>query len=97
MAATEPLPPALLAKQLPQRRTVIDSNLDIDFFRPAPAEPRLKPGRIAHSRKNTGAGDIRTWSCSGSATPSPPNWSTPLAKSDGVDAPSRRHRSVPRW
>ena len=41
MAATEPLPPALLAKQLPHRRTVIDSNLDIDFFRPAPAEPRL--------------------------------------------------------
>jgi glycine/D-amino acid oxidase-like deaminating enzyme len=41
MAATEPLPPALLTKQLPHRRTVIDSNLDIDFFRPAPAEPRL--------------------------------------------------------
>ena len=41
MAATEPLPPELLAKQLPHRRTVIDSNLDIDFFRPAPAEPRL--------------------------------------------------------
>jgi glycine/D-amino acid oxidase-like deaminating enzyme len=41
MAATEPLPPALLEKQLPQRRTVIDSNLDIDFFRPAPDSPRL--------------------------------------------------------
>jgi glycine/D-amino acid oxidase-like deaminating enzyme len=41
MAATELLPPALLQKQLPHRRTVIDSNLDIDFFRPAPAEPRL--------------------------------------------------------
>jgi len=41
MAATEPLPPALLAKQLPHRRTVIDSNLDIDFFRPAPDSPRL--------------------------------------------------------
>ena len=41
MAATERLPPELLAKQLPHRRTVIDSNLDIDFFRPAPAEPRL--------------------------------------------------------
>ena len=41
MAAAEPLPPTLLAKQLPHRRTVIDSNLDIDFFRPAPAEPRL--------------------------------------------------------
>ncbi len=41
MAATEPLPPDLLAKQLPNRRTVIDSNLDIDFFRPAPDSPRL--------------------------------------------------------
>jgi glycine/D-amino acid oxidase-like deaminating enzyme len=41
MAATEPLPPALLGKQLPHRRTVIDSNLDIDFFRPAPDSPRL--------------------------------------------------------
>ncbi len=40
MAATEPLPPALLAKQLPHRRTVIDSNLDIDFFRPAPDSSR---------------------------------------------------------
>ena len=41
MAATEPLPPTLLAGQLPHRRTVIDSNLDIDFFRPAPDSPRL--------------------------------------------------------
>jgi glycine/D-amino acid oxidase-like deaminating enzyme len=41
MAATEPLPPALLERQLPHRRTVIDSNLDIDFFRPAPDSPRL--------------------------------------------------------
>jgi glycine/D-amino acid oxidase-like deaminating enzyme len=41
MAATEPLPLALLQKQLPHRRTVIDSNLDIDFFRPAPDTPRL--------------------------------------------------------
>ena len=41
MAATELLPPALLAKQLPQRRTVIDANLDIDFFRPAPDSSRL--------------------------------------------------------
>ena len=41
MAATEPLPPALLEKQLPRRRTVIDSNLDIDFFRSAPDSPRL--------------------------------------------------------
>jgi glycine/D-amino acid oxidase-like deaminating enzyme len=41
MAATEPLPPELLARQLPHRRTVIDSHLDIDFFRPAPDTPRL--------------------------------------------------------
>jgi glycine/D-amino acid oxidase-like deaminating enzyme len=41
MAATEALPSALLDKQLPHRRTVIDSNLDIDFFRPAPDSPRL--------------------------------------------------------
>ena len=41
MAATEPLPADLLAKQLPRRRTVIDSNLDIDFFRQAPDQPRL--------------------------------------------------------
>jgi glycine/D-amino acid oxidase-like deaminating enzyme len=41
MAATEPLPATLLEKQLPHRRTVIDSNLDIDFFRPAPDSPRL--------------------------------------------------------
>jgi glycine/D-amino acid oxidase-like deaminating enzyme len=41
MAATELLPPDLLAKQLPHRRTVIDSNLDIDFFRPAPDTSRL--------------------------------------------------------
>lgn len=41
MAATELLPPSLLETQLPRRRTVIDSNLDIDFFRPAPDSPRL--------------------------------------------------------
>ena len=41
MAATEPLPPELLTKQLPHRRTVIDSHLDIDFFRPAPDSSRL--------------------------------------------------------
>jgi glycine/D-amino acid oxidase-like deaminating enzyme len=41
MVATEPLPPELLAKQLPHRRTVIDSHVDIDFFRPAPDSSRL--------------------------------------------------------
>jgi glycine/D-amino acid oxidase-like deaminating enzyme len=41
MAATGPMPPELLAKVLPRRRTVIDTNLNIDFFRPAPDAPRL--------------------------------------------------------
>jgi glycine/D-amino acid oxidase-like deaminating enzyme len=41
MAATEILPPDFLAKLLPHRRTVIDSNLDIDFFRLAPDTSRL--------------------------------------------------------
>ncbi len=41
MAATEPLPEALLATLLPNRRTVIDSNVNIDFVRPAPDSPRL--------------------------------------------------------
>ena len=44
MAATEPLPPALLERQLPHRRTVIDFNLDIDFFRPASDSPRTPFG-----------------------------------------------------
>jgi glycine/D-amino acid oxidase-like deaminating enzyme len=53
MAATETLPQELLTKQLPHRRTVIDSNLDIDFFRPAPAEPRLLfGGATANGLKN---------------------------------------------
>ncbi|MFI4987561.1 MAG: NAD(P)/FAD-dependent oxidoreductase [Alphaproteobacteria bacterium] len=41
MAATELLPEALLAKLLPQRRTVLDTNMNINFFRPAPDTPRL--------------------------------------------------------
>jgi glycine/D-amino acid oxidase-like deaminating enzyme len=41
MAATELLPQDLLAKLLPHRRTVIDTNLDIDFVRPAPDTSRL--------------------------------------------------------
>ena len=41
MAATEALPADLLAKIIPGRRTVIDSNIDIDFFRPAPDTPRI--------------------------------------------------------
>lgn len=41
IAATEPLPPQLLRKVLPNRRTVIDTRVNIDFFRPAPDSPRL--------------------------------------------------------
>ncbi|MGE3150112.1 MAG: NAD(P)/FAD-dependent oxidoreductase [Pseudorhodoplanes sp.] len=41
MAATEILPEALLKKMLPRRRTILDSNLNIDFFRPAPDTSRI--------------------------------------------------------
>jgi glycine/D-amino acid oxidase-like deaminating enzyme len=41
VAATEALAPALIEKVLPRRRTVIDTNMDIDFFRPAPDSPRI--------------------------------------------------------
>jgi glycine/D-amino acid oxidase-like deaminating enzyme len=41
MAATEELSADLLAKVIPARRTVLDSNIDIDFFRPAPDTPRI--------------------------------------------------------
>ena len=79
MAATETLPPALLAKQLPHRRTVIDSNLDIDFFRPAPDSPRLlfggatanglqDPAAIARSCTDVSGARCRTSPTSSSAT-----------------------------
>jgi glycine/D-amino acid oxidase-like deaminating enzyme len=41
MAATEILTEAQLHDSIPQRRTVLDSNTNIDFFRPAPDSPRL--------------------------------------------------------
>jgi len=41
MATTEPLDPALLDALIPQGRTIIDSNTNIDFFRRAPDAPRL--------------------------------------------------------
>jgi glycine/D-amino acid oxidase-like deaminating enzyme len=41
MAATEILPEDLLREAIPNRRTVLDSNTNIDFFRPAPDSPRL--------------------------------------------------------
>jgi len=41
MAATEALPPDLFKRLLPHGRTVIDSNVNIDFIRPAPDAPRF--------------------------------------------------------
>lgn len=41
MAATEELPADLLAQLIPNDRTIIDSNHNIDFFRTAPDSPRL--------------------------------------------------------
>jgi glycine/D-amino acid oxidase-like deaminating enzyme len=41
MAATEPLSEAQLDEAIPNRRTVLDSNTNIDFFRPAPDSPRI--------------------------------------------------------
>ncbi|HVT53797.1 MAG TPA: FAD-binding oxidoreductase, partial [Dongiaceae bacterium] len=41
MAATEELTAAQLDDAIPHRRTVLDSNTNIDFFRPAPDSPRL--------------------------------------------------------
>lgn len=50
MAATEKLPEALLRKLLPNQRTVIDSNVNIDFVRPAPDTPRLLFGGATGSK-----------------------------------------------
>lgn len=41
MAATEELPEDLMTKLIPNRRTIIDSNANIDFFRPAPDSRRI--------------------------------------------------------
>ncbi len=41
MAATEILPESVVRKLLPHRRTTIDSNINIDFFRPAPDSSRI--------------------------------------------------------
>jgi Glycine/D-amino acid oxidases (deaminating) len=41
MAATEPLDPSLLERVLPHGRTVLNSRTNIDFFRPAPDQPRI--------------------------------------------------------
>jgi glycine/D-amino acid oxidase-like deaminating enzyme len=41
MAATEELAPELVRKIIPRRRVVIDTNTNIDFFRPAPDGNRI--------------------------------------------------------
>ncbi len=41
MAATEPLPADRFDSIIPARRTVLDTNFNIDFFRPAPDSPRI--------------------------------------------------------
>lgn len=41
MAATEEISPALMAKLIPNRRTVLDSRVNIDFVRPAPDRRKI--------------------------------------------------------
>ncbi len=50
MAATEELPPELMAKLIPNGRTVIDSNVNINFFRPAPDRRKILFGGLTGSR-----------------------------------------------
>ena len=47
MAATEELPPELLTELIPHRRTIVDSNVNVDFFRPAPDSSCLLLGGSA--------------------------------------------------
>jgi glycine/D-amino acid oxidase-like deaminating enzyme len=56
MAATQSLPPEVLTRLLPRGRTVIDTNMNIDFFRPAPDGSRLLFGGATGS----GARDTAT-------------------------------------
>jgi glycine/D-amino acid oxidase-like deaminating enzyme len=57
MAATELLSEAQLREAIPNRRTVLDSNTNIDFFRPAPDSPRILFGGATGSGM-TEFGDI---------------------------------------
>jgi glycine/D-amino acid oxidase-like deaminating enzyme len=50
MAATEELPPALMAKLIPHGRTVIDSNTNINFIRPAPDRRKILFGGLTGSK-----------------------------------------------
>lgn len=46
MAATEELPAELMARLIPQRRTVIDSHVNINFIRPAPDQSKILFGGL---------------------------------------------------
>lgn len=50
MAATEILPEEIFAKLIPYGRTVIDSNVNIDFVRPAPDSRRILVGGSTGAR-----------------------------------------------
>jgi glycine/D-amino acid oxidase-like deaminating enzyme len=50
MAATEEIAPALMAKLIPNGRTVIDSNTNINFIRPAPDQRKILFGGLTGSR-----------------------------------------------
>jgi glycine/D-amino acid oxidase-like deaminating enzyme len=50
MAATEELSPELMAKLIPSGRTVIDSNVNINFIRPAPDRRKILFGGLTGSR-----------------------------------------------
>ena len=50
MAATEELSPELMAKLIPNGRTVIDSNVNINFIRPAPDQRKILLGGLTGSR-----------------------------------------------
>ncbi|MEZ5830653.1 MAG: FAD-binding oxidoreductase [Dongiaceae bacterium] len=50
MAATDELPPELMAKLIPNKRTVIDSNVNINFIRPAPDCAKILFGGLTGSK-----------------------------------------------
>jgi glycine/D-amino acid oxidase-like deaminating enzyme len=50
MAATEELSPELMAKLIPNGRTVIDSNVNINFVRPAPDQRKILFGGLTGSK-----------------------------------------------
>lgn len=52
MAATEEIPEDLFARLIPHKRTIIDSNTNIDFFRVAPDARRILFGGATASRLN---------------------------------------------